>query len=267
MQRTPLRSAPAVSSGPRITRVRHELKRRQLTVARVEPLAPSMLRVVLQGAELAGFTSLGFDDHVKLFFPSPPSDGSGALAMRDFTPRHFDASAGELWIDFFMHEGGPAASWAANAVAGDTIMVAGPKGSAVISPEGIDSHVLIGDETALPAISRRLEELPADSSALVVVEVDRLEWPSLQSRAGFEAIWVTRPSTEGTASDALIAWLRDLTFPRESCHVWVALESHSARTVRQYLRDERLVGQEWIKAAAYQRRSAVGVHERIEEDG
>jgi NADPH-dependent ferric siderophore reductase len=239
-----------------------------------------MLRVVLQGAELTGFTSAGFDDHVKLFFPSPPAadwvsrdpsaQPSAAVdlsAMRDFTPRHFDAGTGELWIDFFIHDSGPAASWALHAAVGDTIVVGGPKGSAVIAPEGIDTHVLIGDETALPAISRRLDELPADSSAIVVVEVDTLEWPSFRSRAALEVVWVTRTPGEAATSDQLIDKLRKLTFPPGRCHVWVALESQSARAVRRYLREERLIGQEWIKAAAYWRRGAVGVHERIEDDG
>ena len=49
-------------------------------------------------------------------------------------------------------------------------MVGGPRGSSIISSEGIDSHLLIGDETALPAIGRRLEELPPGSRALVVIE-------------------------------------------------------------------------------------------------
>lgn len=154
-----------------------------------------MLRVALGGAELEGFTSLGFDDHVKLFFPSAaatvtlasPSgvsvaDSSGessAVAMRDFTPRRYDVATGELWIDFFLHESGPATDWATHATVGDSIVVAGPKGSALIAVEEIDSHVLIGDETALPAIGRRLEELPAGAHALVIVEVDNTAWPTL----------------------------------------------------------------------------------------
>jgi NADPH-dependent ferric siderophore reductase len=89
-----------------------------------------MLRVVLNGEELKGFISLGFDDHVKVFSPS---------AMRDFTPRHFDAETGELWIDFFVHEGGPAASWAEQATIGQTLEIGGPRGSMVIALQGIDA--------------------------------------------------------------------------------------------------------------------------------
>ena len=145
--------------GPRVARVRHELKRRSLTVARVERLPPNMVRVALGGEELHGFTSLGFDDHIKVFFPAGQAGG----AARDFTPRRHDPAAGELWIDFFLHAGGPAAAWASQAAAGQTLQIGGPKGSAIIDPDGIDTHVLIGDESALPAIGRRLEELPRSS--------------------------------------------------------------------------------------------------------
>jgi NADPH-dependent ferric siderophore reductase len=110
-----------MNAAPQVTRVRHDLRRRKLVVSRVETLAPGMRRVVLRGAELAGFTSLGFDDHVKLFFFT----GGSEKEMRDFTPRRFDAAAGELWIDFFLHQAGPAAAWAARAVAGQSLEGAG----------------------------------------------------------------------------------------------------------------------------------------------
>jgi len=62
-----------MNDGPRVARVRHEIKRRRLTVARVERLPPKMVRIVLGGEELRGFTSLGFDDHIKVFFPGSPA--------------------------------------------------------------------------------------------------------------------------------------------------------------------------------------------------
>ena len=50
-------------------RVRHEAKRRRLVVRDIKKLTPHMTCVTLGGDELAGFVSLGFDDHIKLFFP------------------------------------------------------------------------------------------------------------------------------------------------------------------------------------------------------
>jgi len=245
--------------------VRHELRRRRLTVARVEQVAPQMKRFVLRGDELRGFTSQGFDDHVKLFFP----DSSGEVAMRDFTPRRFDSQAGELWIDFFLHDAGPATQWAARAVEGDSLEVGGPKGSAIISTDGIESHLFVGDETALPAISRRLEELPDGARAIVALESDAGSvWPEFSTRAALKTVQVPRDDGSGTepAAHELVAALRRLDLQPERCFAWVALESHSARAIRRHLIDERGFGKEWIKAAAYWRRGAVGTHERIEDD-
>jgi NADPH-dependent ferric siderophore reductase len=231
----------------------------------VELLAPSMVRVVLGGEELRGFTSLGFDDHVKLIFPPGHGDGSagpGTTAMRDFTPRRFDADAAELWIDFFLHDAGPAASWAAQAEVGQPLEVGGPKGSAIISNTGIDTHVLIGDETALPAIGRRLEELPAGTRALVVVEVDAgSEWPAFVTAAAAEVVWVSRDGRDGAPAHELIDALGRLEFPPERCYAWVAVESQSARAIRRYLLEERGFAKKWIKAAGYWKRGAVSIHE------
>ncbi len=78
---------------------------RRTTVSQVEMIAPKMKRITVKSDELRGFTSLGFDDHVKLIFPNadgqlnlapPGTEGASERVMRDFTPRRFDAEAGEL---------------------------------------------------------------------------------------------------------------------------------------------------------------------------
>ena len=236
---------------PRIERMRHELKRRRLNVARIESLGSKRKRVVLQGEELAGFTSPGFDDHVKVFFPGEPA------AMRDFTPRRFDGR--ELWIDFFEHAEGPGAQWLEQAIVGHTLEIGGPKGSAIISTEGIDTHVLIGDETAIPAIARRLEELPAGARSLLVVELDaESATPDFLSRASLQIVRVPR--------DGIIDALRALAFPKGNSFFWVACESNCARAIRRYLREERQVGLAWIKAAGYWKRGAAGTHDKLAEE-
>jgi NADPH-dependent ferric siderophore reductase len=251
-----------MSAAPQVTRVVHELRRRRLTVARVEKLAPGMRRVVLRGKELAGFTSLGFDDHVKLFFFN-----AGVTEMRDFTPRRFDAAAGELWIDFFLHDTGPAADWAARAVTGQSLEVGGPKRSAVISPDGIDEHVLIGDETALPAIARRLEELPAGSVARVFIEVANADaWGDFPLPAGHRVVWVARGTVAAKPAESLIAALDGAVFAPARRYFWVAMESQAARAVRRHLYDVRGIDKQWIKAAGYWQRAQPGAHEHIAED-
>jgi NADPH-dependent ferric siderophore reductase len=252
-----------MSDLPHVTRVRHDTKRRRLTVARVDRLAPKMVRVVLRGEDLPGFTSLGFDDHVKLFFSSGP--GGPEPAMRDFTPRRYDAGAGELWIDFYLHEAGPATSWASQVAVGQELAVGGPRGSSVISLEGINVHVLVGDETALPAIGRRLEELPPQVRALVVLDIEEeAHGYPLASAAQLEVVMV-HPGDPASRADRLIEVLRN-HYPAGACFTWVAAESHVARAIRRYLMSERGIDKRWIKAAGYWRRGAVGMHETITDE-
>jgi len=187
--------------------------------------------------------------------------------MRDFTPRWYDAEAGELWIDFFLHEAGPAASWASRVAVGQSLSVGGPRGSFVISLEGIDSHVLIGDETALPAMSRRLAELPVGTSALAVIETDEgsVGYP-LESRAALQIVRVPRSALSDAPASQLIEALRGMQFPGGRCFVWVAAESQAARAIRRYLTDERGIERHWVKAAGYWQRGASGVHDKIADE-
>lgn len=258
----PFRGGHIVIDEPNVQRIRHELKRRKLVVKRLERLPPGMIRVVLGGEELAGFTSLGFDDHVKLFFPGGTEDDS----RRDFTPRRFEAAAGELWIDFFLHEAGPAATWAADVAVGQILEIGGPRGSVVIDPTGIDTHLLVGDETALPAIGRRLEELPTGARAIVVVEsAAGVERPVLGSLATVQTTWVDRDRSDASA-ETIIGVLRRLDFASAGCFAWVAHESTVARTIRTYLVQERGFGKRWVKAAGYWQRGASGTHDTISDE-
>lgn len=154
--------------------VRHSVVVRRLTVIRTERLSRSMVRVTLGGEELEGFTTLSPEDHVRAFFPEAgrlepllPKVGpmnmlmptlTGKPVHRDYTPRRYDPERRELVIDFHLHGDGVASRWAAAAEPGHVLGVAGPRGSYVlkIAPK---RHLFIGDETAIPEMSRRIEEL------------------------------------------------------------------------------------------------------------
>src|SRR6202035_5881739 len=104
----------------------------------------------------------------------------------------YDAAASTLTIDFVLHSEGPATAWAAQARPGAFLGVGGPRGSFVI-PDDFDWYLFAGDETALPAIGRRLEELPASARVLVVAEIaDKEEEQRLTSGAAVEVRWLYR---------------------------------------------------------------------------
>lgn len=123
-----------------------------------------------------------------LVFP----DGGERPEVRDYTPRRFDAAARELTIEFVLHGDGPASGWAARAAPGQWIGVGGPRGSRLL-PEDYDAYLLAGDETALPAIARRLEEMCPGARAVVLIEVaDAAEERYLPTAANASVTWLHR---------------------------------------------------------------------------
>lgn len=230
-----------------ITRVRHELRRRRLKVSRKEQVTPSMLRIWVAGEELAGFDSQGADDHIKVFVP-----GSGDKPeMRDYTPRRYDEAAGELAIDFAMHEAGPATAWALNSQVGDAVEIGGPRSSLVV-PADFDWWLLIGDETALPAIGRRVEELPAGVPVITLAAVaGPEEEQTFEGAAAVRSIWVHRPEDRADDPDALIAALTALDLPEGDGFVWIAAEAKVVRALRSHIVNERGHPKPWLKANGY----------------
>jgi len=262
-------------------RVRHETKTRLLQVREVSRITPQMVRIVVGGDTLAGFISAAHDDHVKLFFPQPGQDkpvlptpsangpvypeGAPRPAARDYTPRRHDAAANTLVIDFVLHGDGPAATWAAQARPGDFLGVGGPRGSFIV-PDDFDWYLLAGDETALPAIGRRLEELPAGSRAIVVVEVaNAAEQQRFDTRAQVEVHWLNRDGVEPGNPALLRKAIAELPLPPGEGYAWVAAEAATAKALRRYLVDQRRLPKDRVKAAAYWKHGAVAVHETYDD--
>jgi NADPH-dependent ferric siderophore reductase len=261
-------SATAASvADPRAPRrVRHEPRRRTLTVKQVKKMAAHMVRITLTG-DLQNFVSLGFDDHVKLFFPDGTATAEGAPNMlgRDFTPRRFDGAAGTLDIDFALHDAGPATRWAAAAKPGDTLAIGGPRGSFIIPP-AFDWHLLVGDETALPAIGRRLAELPAGTRAVVVAEVDgAADELAFETKADATIVWAHRKEAAAGTGEAMAQALQRLQMPRGDYYAWVACESLVAKALRRQLIADHGANPKWLRAAGYWRRGAVAIHEMHDE--
>jgi NADPH-dependent ferric siderophore reductase len=262
-------------------RVRHELKMRLLEVREVSRLTPQMVRVVVGGEQLAGFASAAHDDHVKLFFPHPGEDkpvlptptpngpvypeGAVRPVARDYTPRRFDAVANTLTIDFVLHSEGPATTWAAQARPGQFLGVGGPRGSLVV-PDDFDWYLVVGDEAAIPAIGRRLEELPAGARVIAVVEVaDAAEEQRFDTCTRLEIKWLHRQGAPAGNHLLLQTALAQLALPAGDGYVWVAAEAGVAKSLRRYLVGERHVPKDRVKAAAYWKQGAVAVHETYDD--
>lgn len=247
-----------------LQRVRHEIRRRTLDVLAVEDLGPNMRRVRLGSPQLRDFVSASPDDHIKLFFPA----ADGGTESRDYTPRAFDTAAGELVVDFALHgatpaTAGPATAWALAARPGDTLEIAGPRGS-VIVPDRFDWYLLIGDETALPAIGRRVEELRAGVPATTIVLVDDdADIQAFATRAAWDGRWLHRDRI----GDALAATLQavDQALPAKGDgFVWLAGEAMFARALRGHLIDVRGLSPHRVKAAGYWVKGGTGAHQPLD---
>jgi NADPH-dependent ferric siderophore reductase len=221
-----------------------------------------MQRIVFTSPELHDFVSAAPDDHVKLFFPR---EGGGPDHMRDYTPRLFDAGAGTLTIDFALHEAGPATAWAATAKAGDALEIGGPRGSTIV-PDDFDWYLLVGDETALPAMGRRVEALRPDAAVMTiaVVEADA-ERQTFQHEAKLKSYWIARTGQPLDDAALLRFALDDYVLPPGDGFVWIAAEAHTARALRSYMMDTRGHPKTWIKASGYWLRGAEAVHETFQD--
>ena len=246
-------TTPATPSS-RVQRVRHEAKRRELEVVRVDTLSPRFRSVTFKGEALADFNSASFDDHVKFILDAP----GASPVMRDYTPRRFDHAARELTLEFALHGDGPAANWATHVQPGQRATIAGPRGSFIIPPD-YDWHLFAGDETALPAISRRLEELPAGARAIVLAQVDDpADRRDFASAASVMVQWLGH-------SDELIEALRSLDLPPGEGYAWCAGEARVVAELRRILVSEKGHGRYAIRAAAYWKKGIVAHHENLED--
>jgi NADPH-dependent ferric siderophore reductase len=236
----------------RVQRVRHELRRRDVEVVRVEPLGTELVRVTFRGDMLADFVSLGFDDHVKFMF-GPEAEP----VRRDYTPRAYDRERLELTIDFAIHGDGLASEWARRAWAGQRVVIGGPRGSMIV-PTDYDWHLLAGDVTAVPAIARRLEELPTGARAIVVAQVaDMSPLHGVNSAAQIELRQVT-------SADALVDAIRALPLSAGEGYVWCAGEAAAMARVRAVLLSEKAHPRTAMRVAAYWKHGASDYHDELD---
>lgn len=209
-------------------------------------LTPLMIRVTVTGAEIALLDGGHFDDRVKLVFPDddgqvrPPALVNGRLdwprpfpVNREYTIARINDEA--IDIDFVLHDGGHASRWAQRAQPGDEIWLVGPKSDTQIL-EGTSSFVILGDETALPAIARCLREMSPDAVGRVAIEVaDEQERQELDHPQGVSVTWLYRGGVAG-ASPLLGEYLESIDVPNDGAYLWAAGEAGAMRPIRIWAR-------------------------------
>src|SRR5699024_3884969 len=108
-----------------------------------------------------------------------------------------------------------------NAEKGSPVAVSGP-GRGFRIDTAVGSHLLFGDESALPAIAQLLESLPRESPVKVVIEVaDTSARIELPGRAGVEWVEATPGEPPGTSMERAV----EQASIDDDAHVWVAGEA------------------------------------------
>ena len=220
-------------------------------VRAVRRLSPSFLRLTFGGACLADFAVCAPRDlRIKLMVPPPGgalpdlgelTDGWYAAwlaldpdvrgSMRTYTVRALRSAgtATELDVDVVLHldehgHGGPATTWAAQARPGDPITLLGPSTAAGETPGGVEWRppaprpgapvrvLLVGDETAVPAVCSVLDGLGEGYVGDVLLEVpDATDVQDVRTPAGIRTTWLARGERPHGAAlaEAVRALLQD----------------------------------------------------------
>ena len=195
-------------------------------------------------------------------------DPSSRGVTRTYTIRRILEPEPRMVVDFVLHPGGPASTWAERAEVGDPMLVIGPNsdsewygGIEWRPPTAEGTQVLlVGDETAVPAIGSILETLPSGYVGDVLIEVpsaaDFLDLPTkadvdvrflargdhprgelvqreLRSVVEVRPEGASRPLDDVDVDDELL-W--EVPERGESpFYAWVAGEAAVVRTIRRYL--------------------------------
>lgn len=241
-------------------------------VGEISRLSPHFVRVTFRSDDLKEFGWDGPDQRIKVMLPLEAS-GFDEVPMagddwysawrslpderrnpiRTYTIRGLRPELGELDVDFVAHgDSGPASRWIAAARPGERMLVIGPDATSDEDSGGWEWHpgpartlLIAGDETAVPAVSAILEQLPADARGAVFLEVpDAGDALDLRAPAGVEVRWLPRHDAVGGYGAELVAAVT------EWADAWVAADPAAAAvpaaapaTVRELpaLDDEDLV--------------------------
>ncbi|EOM76500.1 siderophore-interacting protein [Rhodococcus rhodnii] len=242
---------------------------RQISRARVvanDRIGPHFVRVTVAGPELATIAPLGYDQWFRMFFPAEGQDrlelptatsnlwyaqyklmGKATRPhVRNYTIRelrtagtgHFGSDP-EIEIDFADHgDIGPASSWARSAAVGDEIALL-DEGLVFNPVEGTQWHLLVGDESALPAIEGILRSLPGDAVGRAFVEIphddDRRD---LRELPNVPVTWTVRSGGEPVGA-AVQRAVEAADLPSGRAYTFVAGESGMATGVRRHLVGDR----------------------------
>ncbi|OWV12954.1 hypothetical protein B5D80_02090 [Micromonospora wenchangensis] len=240
------------------------------TVTATRRLSPGFVRVTLGDERLREMAPYQLDQRIKIMLPVD-GDYPGELRaglpeqtwrrewrsipggvrprLRSYTAYRTRPAAGELDLDFYLHQPhGPASGWAAAARPGDRLLLSGPHvaagqpGYGVQWEPGPATRVLIAaDETAYPAVRGILSGLGPGVRATVLLEAgDAADAATLDDvTAGHRVeVRLRGDARGGTTLTGLVAdWLaghgRAAATAGTDFYAWAATESSKIAVLRR----------------------------------
>ena len=228
---------------------------RRLSVTKSERLTPNMHRITLGGRGLTDFPKDQDGAYIKFMLPTP--EGQKPI-VRTYTVRRQLKDAVE--VDFALHGSrqlsGPATSWALRAKIGDEVLVGGP-GAAKPLPQGTGPFLLVGDMTALPAISVNLESTLQEAKGHVIILIrHEADKQALEMPVNMTIEWIVDGKL-GANPELLAQAVRRLPEIQDFNYAWVACEFEAMKLLRQYLRSENDFGKERLYISSYWKRGLI----------
>jgi NADPH-dependent ferric siderophore reductase len=201
-----------------------------LTVTDSGLLTPHMHRLRLTAPELAGLRYAPGQDLMLLV----GTEGNRPVRRR-YTIRDLDAEAQTVTLDVVRHGDGPGERWVRDTRAGDTIEGIAPRGKITTSPDAA-WHLFAGDESALPAIFRMTESLPADRQALILLEIpEAADEQPLATKASVDLRWLDRQGGPAGEPEALAAAVAAVPLPEGHGHVYLMGEARVVARLREVI--------------------------------
>jgi NADPH-dependent ferric siderophore reductase len=239
-------------------------------VTTTERLTPGMVRIVLGGGDLERLVMPDATDayvnaafrpdgapYDEVFDPQTVRETHPRElqpARRRYTVRSWDPAARLLTLDFVVHgDDGVAGPWAASKQPGDVLVFTGPGGSYRPDPASA-WHLMVGDESALPAIAASLESLPAGARALVRLVCDGPEHELDLATSAADVRWLHRRG-EPSDADLLVDAVRGLEFLPGRPFGFVHGEADEIRAVRHHLLHDRGLSRADLSCSPYWRRT------------
>ncbi|MBK5221596.1 MAG: siderophore-interacting protein [Acidimicrobiia bacterium] len=226
---------------------------RRAVVTEVALRTPRLATITLTGPELVGFEVDEPAASLRLLLPRggvgtslevPEWDGNefrfadGARPpIRTLTPLAVDAAVGSVEVDVVLHGEGALSTWAAAQPVGDQVAVSGPGRGYEVDPDA-ERFLVVGDESALPAIGQLLGVLPQHAHIDVIVEVgDTAARIDLPAHPGADVRWCDLGADDAPGS-AMLREVEGLSTP-DGVRVWAAGEAAGVQRLRNLLSKER----------------------------